>query len=735
MFNPRVCPQEQTDNPMTQENQRQDVAVFVDFENVYISVRDKLDANPNFETIMERCTELGRIVIARAYADWYRYPRITSALYANGIDPIYVPTYHYTKDTGRTGGAIKNSADMHLCIDAMKTLFMHANIGKYVFITGDRDFIPLVNSIRQQGKDVIIIGIGGAASTHLAQSADEFIFYEQLVGKSVSVQRSRAVSDSSKLDAVVEADIYDTLVQAVHLVRERGYVSTLGSLKLVMKELMGGDFKESRYKDLKGRPFTKFKDFVLDAEKRGKVQIYTSGTVNEVFLPGEDAARLSQFSDALKESSENLNYTTADLTNGRKEKQSSEPQQETLSSSSNSTSSRSRRRRRPSRNKQQNGESQPYDTIAPAAKSGATEATSRLDDLEREPEPTTASSESQDRDHMLHDTQLHEDQYEDETQLDQQRTVARDDISYDEWDEGTPDDVLMFDDLQHYDTDDEMFSDEQLLRQWERVRSLLMESESRSQVDVDEVFASVSSSDTRSSMDESDLFAKARALLAASESKQEGDTTEQAQEDDTATSIPEQFFDTPAEPAPVMGTDLDSGALESSGDEPDPASLAATESDEHQPGTAMAMHADSQTEEVDTAEALHTTSAFAPLSLEEQSPEHEQRNGIAQALPDTSEEVKASADAETKNTTDESEATGIMFSDEEWQIFRTMMSGFPKPVSFGHMFDALRDLRNQQQITRTNEQLRSMIKQAINNGLLDRSGRGMRIYYRLAEEA
>src|ERR671929_680446 len=162
---------------------RDDVAVFVDFENVYVSVREKFDATPNFELIMDRCEDYGRIVIARAYADWYRYPRVTSALFPNGVEPMYVPTYYYDRDVGRTGRPIKNSVDIHLCIDAMRTLFTQPNICKFVLVTGDRDFIPLVNAIRQHGKDVIVIGIGGAASAHLAQSADEFLFYEALVGK------------------------------------------------------------------------------------------------------------------------------------------------------------------------------------------------------------------------------------------------------------------------------------------------------------------------------------------------------------------------------------------------------------------------------------------------------------------------------------------------------------------------------------------------------------------------
>ncbi len=174
---------------------RADVAVFVDFENIYVSVREKFDATPNFELIMDRCEDFGRIVLARAYADWYRYPRVTSALFANGVEPMYVPTYYYDREVGRTGRPIKNSVDIHLCIEAMRTLYTQAHISKFVLVTGDRDFIPLVNAIRQNGKDVIVIGIGGAASAHLAQSADEFLFYEQIADLKPSQQRHEQRSE------------------------------------------------------------------------------------------------------------------------------------------------------------------------------------------------------------------------------------------------------------------------------------------------------------------------------------------------------------------------------------------------------------------------------------------------------------------------------------------------------------------------------------------------------------
>jgi uncharacterized protein (TIGR00288 family) len=330
---------------MERAQSRVDVAVFVDFENVYVSVREKFDATPNFEMIMDRCEDYGRIVIARAYADWYRYPRVTSALFANGVEPMYVPTYYYDREVGRTGRPIKNSVDIHLCIDVMRTLYTQKHIDKFVLVTGDRDFIPLVNAIRQNGKEVVVIGIGGAASAHLAQSADEFLFYEQIADLKSPQQRPEPAKQEQQPQAArperrerekperterersdgngkveskrerekperptpapVEVEptppqrsVYDTLVDAIQLARQRGFVSNLGSLKVLMRELDSG-FNESKVKDSNGRPFSKFKDFVKEAERLAKVQIFTNGTVTEVFLPGEDPLRVSQFAEDL----------------------------------------------------------------------------------------------------------------------------------------------------------------------------------------------------------------------------------------------------------------------------------------------------------------------------------------------------------------------------------------------------------------------------------------------------
>jgi len=259
-----------------------DVAVFIDFENIYISVRSKYDSNPNFESIMDLCQRYGRVTIARAYADWYRYPRVTNGLYANAIEPMYVPTYHYTRDRGRTGDAIKNSVDMHLCIDMMKTLHAYDNIDTYVLVTGDRDFIPLINATRQQGKRTVVIGVAEATASHLAQSADEFLYYSQ-----VDSDLDDGASSESQ-------DPFKVLVEAVKLARQRNAVSTLAGIKLLMLELMP-KFDESQLKDRQGRNFGKFKAFVREAERRKLVKIFTSGSVNEVLLPDEDPYAVSRF--------------------------------------------------------------------------------------------------------------------------------------------------------------------------------------------------------------------------------------------------------------------------------------------------------------------------------------------------------------------------------------------------------------------------------------------------------
>lgn len=163
-----------------------DVAVFFDFENIFYSVRNIYGFNPDFRVIMDDCERHGRVILARAYADWMQpeLRQLPNALYANGVEPIYVPTYHRPDNGTPDGGSrhtVKNSVDLHLCIDVMKSLFNLRTLETFILLTGDRDFIPLVNVLKQHGKRVVVIGVQGSTSAHLAQAADEFIYYHDLI--------------------------------------------------------------------------------------------------------------------------------------------------------------------------------------------------------------------------------------------------------------------------------------------------------------------------------------------------------------------------------------------------------------------------------------------------------------------------------------------------------------------------------------------------------------------------
>ncbi len=849
---------------MVYENKRSDVAVFIDFENVYVSVRDKLDANPNFESIMDRCDDLGRVVIARAYADWYRYPRVTSALYANGIEPMYVPTYYYDKEMGRTGRAIKNSVDMNLCIDAMKTLFTNQNIEKFVLATGDRDFIPLVNSIRQQGKEVIIIGIGGAASAHLAQSADEFVFYEQLVGKAVASptngrQRSRASEQTRTIGEPLQAetakpgesspsaepDVYDTLVDAVHLVRKRGYVSTLGSLKLVMKELMGGDFKESRYRDLNGRPFAKFKDFVMDAERRGKVMIFTSGTVNEVFLPGEDPLKLSQFAADLKEepATEPFEETSAiGIANGQANRSKKKEVPEEASAPPPPTST-GRRRRRRSRSQRKAAQAEAQAAEAAAHEEAAIQAAQAAARQEAEAQAAAVAAHEEAEDHAAAEV---------EAQAAETAAPVAAEVDAEAEVQATEAESLEAPQEPVTIVPAEALSDEAI---W----ALLQDSDLRSLFNVSEALTLAGSEH------QMEAFFSELPVEAVPEETEEVAWDPHAEEQPTGTAefVPE-HAEHAAEGAEVAFAKTDEVAAIAAMPEAAPPEEYAGEApaEEHPPAEHVPEHlahgaagAEATLAETDEAVAIAAMPEAASLEgytadppgghmpeqekptftgAEEEHPSAEQAPDQRETVPDEQyagpaptgsteeppptepmEHVEHASEGAGENPADETSAVAAMpeavlppadvdgvelsvaepssaahsptgyapeagtatieeapssmtgevsgessaepapatqetdtaatdgdeaaeepqiyFSDEEWQAFSTMMATFTKPVSFAQIFDSLRELRKQDVLTRTNEQLRTMVKQAINKGILERSGRGKRIYYKLRQ--
>jgi len=388
---------------------------------------------------------------------------------------------------------------------------------------------------------------------------------------------------------------------------------------------MGGDFKENRYKDINGKHFAKFKDFVIDAEKRNKVQIYTNGTVSEVFLPGEDARKLSQFAE-LKEEPPVLEESRSPSTNGNREQASSPPPTQQQSSTS---SNRSRRRRRPRGQRQET--TQPTIEELPPVGTNNTEHIFSGEDIIALENPFSPedvlSAELVDLDHDVPDVY--------ESLLEQS----------------------LSDDRKRYS--------EGIGKKFIEGQLFPLENETSLLFNVDE------------------------ALTLS------------------------QMTDHPHDLVEIASVPLDDTSF------PEPTKTNTVECQE------------SEVASVDDILEAEDAAAILLSLVDNNESSNKKVSPFREKEQDPDSEDFSDGDTSGSQTKQED---NVSFSSEEWQAFRKMMTTFSKAVSFAQIFDSLRNLRQQQQIVRTNEQLRHLVKQAINNGMLERSGRGKRVYYTLKQQ-
>src|ERR1700730_8427705 len=166
------------------------LAIFIDFENLALGFqtrRDRFDIG----RVLERLVEKGKVVAKKAYADWNRFSAYTAMLHEAAIELIEIPR------RGQTG---KNSADIHLCVDAMDLAYSKEHINTFVIVSGDSDFSPLVSKLKENGKHVIGLGMQQSTSDLLRDNCDEFIYYEDL-GQAPSMAPSFAHLPETKRKA------------------------------------------------------------------------------------------------------------------------------------------------------------------------------------------------------------------------------------------------------------------------------------------------------------------------------------------------------------------------------------------------------------------------------------------------------------------------------------------------------------------------------------------------------
>jgi uncharacterized LabA/DUF88 family protein len=174
---------------MASSNDNISMAVFCDFENVALGVRDANYDKFDIKLVLERLLLKGSIVVKKAYCDWERYKGFKATMHEANFELIEIP---HVRQSG------KNSADIRLVVDALDLCYTKSHVNTFVIISGDSDFSPLVSKLRENAKQVIGVGVKQSTSDLLVANCDEFIFYDDLVRE---VKRAAAKRDERKQPA------------------------------------------------------------------------------------------------------------------------------------------------------------------------------------------------------------------------------------------------------------------------------------------------------------------------------------------------------------------------------------------------------------------------------------------------------------------------------------------------------------------------------------------------------
>ena len=177
---------------MSSDSEDQNLAIFCDFENVALGVRDARIDKFNIKLVLERLLVKGSVVVKKAYCDWERYKEFKAVMHDAAFELIEIP---HTRQSG------KNSADIRMVVDALDLCYTKEHIDSFVIVSGDSDFSPLVSKLRENNKTVIGIGVKSSTSDLLMSNCDEFIFYDDLVRDEESSQQRKRKPAAKKKSA------------------------------------------------------------------------------------------------------------------------------------------------------------------------------------------------------------------------------------------------------------------------------------------------------------------------------------------------------------------------------------------------------------------------------------------------------------------------------------------------------------------------------------------------------
>ncbi len=237
------------------------LAIFCDFENIALGVREAKYAQFDMEKVLERLLAKGSIVVKKAYCDWDRYKEFKAAMHSASFELIEIP---HVRQSG------KNSADIRMVVDALDLCYTKGHVDTFVIVSGDSDFSPLVSKLRENAKLVIGVGVKNSSSDLLVNNCDEFIYYDDLVRAD---EQKRRAAKKRKENAPPAHDkkqeAFDLLLGTLEaLIAERGADEKIwGSMvKQALKRRNPG-FNETYY------GYRAFSDLLEEAGEKGLIRL------------------------------------------------------------------------------------------------------------------------------------------------------------------------------------------------------------------------------------------------------------------------------------------------------------------------------------------------------------------------------------------------------------------------------------------------------------------------------
>ncbi|MEO8216383.1 MAG: NYN domain-containing protein [Acidobacteriota bacterium] len=237
--------------PRSMNAAERNIALFIDFENIAIGVREAKYKKFEITLLLERLLEKGKVVVKRAYCDWDKFPDYKRELHEAAIELIEIPGRAYSG---------KNSADIRMVVDAMDMSWAKEHIDHFVIASGDSDFSPLASKLKENGKFVIGVGVKSSSSDLLIDNCDEFIFYEDLVR---GLDKVPAVVGKDKK----QAECFKLLIDSIKALMRENKEILWGSMIKQTMQRKKPTFNEEYY------GYNTFSDLLEDAQLRNIIKI------------------------------------------------------------------------------------------------------------------------------------------------------------------------------------------------------------------------------------------------------------------------------------------------------------------------------------------------------------------------------------------------------------------------------------------------------------------------------